>query len=46
MYYSWVSEAKRVNMLNTFVNTVKFKKVPIYINSMPEAAKWRLLIGV
>lgn len=41
-----VMDERRLGMLNTFVNVIKLKKVPLYLNKIPEVAKWRLQIGV
>jgi hypothetical protein len=37
---------RRLGMLNTFINIIKLKEVPLYINKIPEVAKWRFQIGV
>lgn len=37
-------KSRRILMLYTFVNSVVLKKVPLYINRIPEVTKWRLII--
>lgn len=41
-----VSEARQIGSLNAVIREVKLYDVPLYINSVPEIARWRLLIGV
>lgn len=41
-----VMDERRLGMLNTFVNVIKLKKVPLYLNKIPVVANWRLQIGV
>lgn len=36
---------KEVSSLRHFIHTVPLRNVPMYINTFPEAAKWRLEIG-
>jgi hypothetical protein len=44
--YSEITQNLRIHKLNAFVNIVKINKVPLYINTIPEIARWRLSIGV
>lgn len=45
-FYEEVKRSRQNMMLNAFANNVKLNKVPLYINTIPEVARWRLSIGV
>jgi len=37
---------QRLKKLNAFINNVELENVPLYINTIPDVARWRLFIGV
>ena len=39
-----IVRSRRIVMLNAFINEVELKKVPLYINNIPELSRWRLQI--
>lgn len=44
-FYSEIAMVQRFGKLNAIINMVKLKNIPLYINTIPEIAQWRLFIG-
>jgi len=45
-FFEEVKRSRQIMMLNAFATNVKLNRVPLYINTIPEVARWRLSIGV
>jgi hypothetical protein len=41
----YITYCNRLRRLNTVVHHVSLQQIPLYINSAPEIASWRLKIG-
>jgi hypothetical protein len=44
--YSEIAMVQRIGKLNAIINIVKLESIPLYINTVPDIAQWRLFIGV
>jgi hypothetical protein len=44
-FYREIAMIQRFRKLNAIINIVKLENIPLYINTVPEIAQWRLLIN-